>query len=402
MIDNVIDSKYGHRCSSKNICITGNDGKPLASKKVHVELVNHKFLFGQGAFDVLRYVTNENNAQEHEFFRERVEKFLDLYNYGTLPFYWGQFEREEGKPQTEALKAAATFLKEKNVKVKGHPLCWHTVCADWLLKYDDQTILDKQLNRIQREVTGFKGLIDMWDVINEVCIMPIFDKYDNAVTRICNYKGPLELTKMVFDKSVSCNPDGVFLINDFNTTDKYAELIEQLLEKGIPIKVIGIQSHQHQGYWGLEKLVKVLQRFEKFNLPIHFTENTLVSGDLIPPEIEDLNDFVVDEWPSTAAGEERQARELLEMYHELFAHPLVEAITGWDLCDGMWLGAPSGVLHKDNSPKPAYHALHDLIKKEWHTSYDAVTDENGNVTVNGFKGEYKVTCEDVTVNVNLD
>ena len=60
-------------------------------------------------------------------------------------------------------------------KVKGHPLCWHTVCADWLMKYDNETILKKQLERIDREVLGFKGIIDMWDVINEVVIMPIFN-----------------------------------------------------------------------------------------------------------------------------------------------------------------------------------------------------------------------------------
>ena len=60
-------------------------------------------------------------------------------------------------------------------KVKGHPLCWHTVCAHWLTKYDNETILKKQLERIDREVLGFKGIIDMWDVINEVVIMPIFN-----------------------------------------------------------------------------------------------------------------------------------------------------------------------------------------------------------------------------------
>lgn len=401
MSENKIDPRYSHRTSSKKVCFTGKDGKALGKKKVHVELVNHKFLFGQGSFDVLRYVTCED-AKEKEFLGERVQRLVDLYNYGTLPFYWGLFERNEGEPLTEPMKKAAQFLKDHDITVKGHPLCWHTVCAPWLLQYDDQTILDKQMARIEREVTNFKGLIDMWDAINEVCIMPVFDKYDNAVTRICNYKGPLELTKMVFEKSVSCNPDGVFLINDFNTTDRYAELIQNLLDNGVPIKTIGIQSHQHQGYWGLEKLNQVLERFEKFGLPIHFTENTIVSGDLIPPEIEDLNDFVVDEWPSTKDGEERQARELTEIYKTLFEHPLVEAITGWDLCDGEWLGAPSGVLHKDNTPKPAYFALKDLIKKEWRTSYDAVTDENGNIDVTGFKGKYKLSTEDDEMFVQLD
>ena len=47
---------------------------------------------------------------------------------------------------------------------------------------------------------------------------------------------------------------------------------------GVRIDVIGIQSHMHQGYWGREKTLAVLERFERFHLPIHFTENTLLSG----------------------------------------------------------------------------------------------------------------------------
>ena len=36
-------------------------------------------------------------------------------------------------------------------------MCWHTACANWLLKYDNKTIMQKQLERIDREVKGFKG-----------------------------------------------------------------------------------------------------------------------------------------------------------------------------------------------------------------------------------------------------
>ena len=34
----------------------------------------------------------------------------------------------------------------------------------------------------------------------------------------------------------------------------------------------------------------------------------------MPAHIVDLNDYQVDEWPSTPEGEERQAREISEMY----------------------------------------------------------------------------------------
>ena len=44
-------------------------------------------------------------------------------------------------------------------------------------------------------------MIGLWDVINEVVIMPIFDKYDNAVTRICQEYGRVPLVKAVFDEA---------------------------------------------------------------------------------------------------------------------------------------------------------------------------------------------------------
>lgn len=121
----------------------------------------------------------------------------------------------------------------------------------------------------------------------------------------------------------------------------------------------------------------------------------------MPAYIEDLNDWQVDEWPSTPEGLERQAREASEMYTELFAHPLVEAITTWDLTDGKWLKAPSGVLTVDNKEKPVYDALMGLIHGEWETKETFVTDANGEVSITGFKGEYDVTAEGKTVRVSL-
>lgn len=377
-----------HRQVNKRVRFTDVSGNPLAGKDIKVKQTAHKFLFGCGGFDFMPYVIDGN-----EFFKDITEKWLEIFNYATLPFYWGNFEPEEGKPDTENLLKTAKYLQSKGVKVKGHPLCWHTVCADWLLKYDNKTIMEKQLGRIDREVTGFKGVIDMWDVINEVVIMPVFDKYDNAVTRLCNEKGRVGLVKEVFDEARKCNPDAVLLLNDFNTSPKYEELIEECLEAGVPISAIGIQSHQHQGYWGAEKLNDVLERFGRFGLPIHFTENTLISGDLMAPHIVDLNDWQVDDWPSTEEGEARQCKEVEEMYRILFAHPLVEAITTWDFKDGAWLNAPSGFIRRDKTTKPSYDMLKKLIKDEWFTDTTVKTDADGWALVNAFKGSYLIEAD---------
>lgn len=382
-------NKYEHRKAEASVIVTDEQGNPLKNARLHVKLTDHKFMFGCGAFDVLAYV-NCPEPEAKKLFSVRAEKWLDTFNYGTLPFYWGTYEPEEGNVQKENRAAAADYLRKHNVRLKGHPLCWHTVCADWLLKYDNETILKKQLERIERDVDAFKGSIDMWDVINETVIMPVFDKYDNAVTRICNHIGRIPLIKQVFEAAKKANPDAVLLLNDFNTSAAYEQVIEQCLDAGVPIDVIGIQSHQHQGYWGREKLEDVLQRFGRFGLPIHFTENTLLSGSLVPAHIQDLNDYHNDDWQSEPDGEERQKNQLEEMFRILFDTPSVEAVTMWDFSDGAWLNAPSGLLRRDGTSKPAYDMLKELIKNEWHTEYDVVTDEHGQAEVCGFKGSYTV------------
>ena len=113
----------------------------------------------------------------------------------------------------------------------------------------------------------------------------------------------------------------------------------------------------------------------------------------MPPEIVDLNDYQVEEWPTTPEGEERQAKEWEEMMRILFAHPLVEAVTGWDFADGAWLGAPSGLIRRDNTVKPAYKALDHLIHEEWETNVSATTDTQGHLEFEGYRGVYEAEYE---------
>ena len=388
-----------HRKATIALRVVDATGNPVAGRKLRLDQTSHDFLFGSGAFDA---IPRTNEHKDDPFFRDRMDKWLRLFNYGTMSFYWGRYEPEEGKPEYVSRMNASRFLVEQGKTVKGHPLCWHTACADWLMAYDDKTILDKQLQRIHRDVTAFAGVIDIWDVINEVVIMPVFDRYDNAITRVCKRYGRVQLVKEVFDAAKAANPNALLLINDFNLSDKYARLIADCLDAGAPIGAIGLQTHQHQGYMGAQKLGEILTRFEGFGLPLHFTENTLVSGHLMPPHIVDLNDYQIPEWPSTPEGEERQAREWEEMYRILFDHPLVEAVTGWDFADGAWLGAPSGVIAKDNREKPAYHALQRLIHGEWETHGEITTDASGRAEVTGFKGGYALTDGERAAGFRLD
>ena len=379
------------RMTNAMLTIVKTDNTPLTNQEVTIAQTSHKFLFGTAAFDLVPFTNGEYIGEKKEQAEQRADKIAALFNAATLPFYWARFEPQRGKPMTEQVQNATRWCINHGMVTKGHPLCWHTLTADWLLSMSNAEILQAQITRIQRDVSDFRGLIEMWDVINEAVIMPIFNKYDNGITRVCKQLGRIKTIKTMFEAVRGVNPTATLLINDFDISPAYDILVEGCLEAGIQIDVIGIQSHMHQGWWGVEKTLQVLENFERFNLPIHFTETTLVSGRLMPPEIVDLNDYQVTDWPTTPEGEDRQVQETIQHYKTLFAHPLVEGITWWDSFDGGWLNAPAGLIRKDGSGKPAYEELMKLIKGEWWLPPTKLgTDDKGQIQINGSPGEYKL------------
>jgi GH35 family endo-1,4-beta-xylanase len=389
--------KFEHRKHTATLHAHLPDGLPAVGVSIEARQKTHRFMFGCGGFEALNLWEGKNavpaDSKDRAFIEDRLEKAFAINNYATLPFYLGAYEPEEGQTDEDRMRLAAQWYSDRGVRMKGHPLCWHTACADWLMKYSDEEIIQRISGRIKREVKAFKGSIDIWDVINEVVIMPIFDKYDNALTRACKKLGRVGLVKEAFASAKEANPCALLILNDFNVSSSYEDLIDACLQAGVPIDAIGIQSHQHQGYWGEEKILEVLDRFSRFGLPIHFTENTIISGELMPAFIDDLNDWQTALWPSTPEGEERQARELSKMYEILFAHPLVQAITFWDSADGGWLNAPSGLLRADNSLKPAYIALNEKINGQWRTNERLAADAAGKIRFRGFLGDYEAKAE---------
>lgn len=383
-----------HRMITRTLTLADDDGEPLAGADVTVRQRRHALEFGCVGLDP---ATSEESRQR---------AWLDLFDTATLPAYWGRFEPVRGRPRTEALMRAARWHAERGVRLKGHPLVWHTVKAPWL---DDLPLGEVEgllRARIRREVADFAGVIDVWDVINEAVIMPRFtnepDGVPNAITRLCAHLGRVEMVRLAVEEARSAGGSTQLLINDFDLGPDYERLIEDVLAAGIAIDAIGLQSHMHQGFRGEERLLETCERFARFGLPLHWTETTLVSGDLMPAHIGDLNDFVAEEWPSTPEGEARQAEEIVRHYTTLVGHPAVASITYWGLEDGGWLNAPSGLVRADGSLKPAYHALRDLVRGEWWLPETSMrTDHEGRLGIQGLPGEYEIDVAGSVVGVEL-
>ena len=380
-----------HRTGSAELTLSAPTGEPLVDQEVVLAQTRHGFEFGNIGFDLVGHAAGEEDRGQ------LAEDWLRLFNTATLPFYWGTYEPERGNPGTEQLRTAAHWFGERGVRLKGHPLVWHTVKAPWLDELPTSEVAEVVRARVRREYHDFSGLIDTWDVINEAVIMPEFrnepDGVPNALSRLAREIGRVGIVRLAFESARETNPAARLLINDFDLSSRYEDLITELLEAGVRLDAIGLQTHMHQGFRGEHQLTEVADRFARFGLPLHFTETSLVSGDLMPPDVVDLNDHVVSEWPSTSEGEARQAEEIERHYRTLVGHPAVAAITYWGITDrNAWLGAPIGLLRADGSRKPAYDVLDGLINGEWWLPPTTLrTDAQGRLRITGFQGDYQVS-----------
>ncbi|WP_150461597.1 endo-1,4-beta-xylanase [Nesterenkonia ebinurensis] len=398
------DPELHHRRATAQLTLTNQHGEPLTDREVTIAQTRHQFQFGCIGFQLIDWANGA--SQDPEYDAALAEHWLGLFDTATLPFYWGRFEPQEGEPRTDELRNTARWFAEQGVRIKGHPLVWHTVCAPWLLGKPLDEVERLLRARIRREVSDFAGLIDTWDAINEVVIMPVFTAEDNAVTCLARIKGRVEMMRIAFEEARAANPNATLLLNDFNMSTAYECLIEATLEAGIRIDRLGLQSHMHQGPWGQEKTERVLERFSRYNIPIHFTETTILSGEPAPRDIGDINELHAEpgEWPSTDEGEQFQADALEDHYRRLFEHSAVEALTYWGFPDrDVWLNAPAGLIRRDGTPKPAYHRLRKLFRSEWWTSEATLrTDEQGRASFTGFLGKYRVTVQGRNAEVSLD
>ncbi len=369
-----------HRKADAAISVVDAAGRPLADAEIDVQQTRHAFLFGCNIFCW-------DGLPEKKLEQAYRQRFAELLNYATLPFYWTGYEPQRGKPNHRHAEEVARWCRQHGIQTKGHPLAWNCGDAPWYPNDPDE-LFRLQLGRIEDCVKRFAGLINRWDVVNEateydrVAFVKLSPKHSAMWKKV----GQVAFARDCFLQARQANPRATLIINDYYAGPAFERLIEQLVDQhGKRVyDVIGIQSHMYGSVWSTQEIWRVCQQFGRFGVPLHFTETTILSGD--------RSWQTKDYWPSTPRGEARQAREVVRFYTLLFSHPAVEAITWWNFCDFYAdMASPAGLVRKDMTPKPAYEELKKLIKGKWWTSTRLRTGANGSGDFRGFLGDYRLT-----------
>jgi len=276
---------------------------------------------------------------------------------------------------------------------KGHPLHWHEVPPSWLTEGDLDNMEEMIKERVSDIIKLFGKHVKIWDVVNEINRAK---KFTDIISRYEVKTGEANVIEMLVNLVHGINTDAKLLLNECDFSEGFSQIITELQNKKVKLHALGLQTHMHAGIFPLGDVWELAERFARFGLPLHFTELSILSG-----HCEGKVDYYSqngNKWITSPASEEKQAQQAVDMYTLLFGHPAVEAITWWDLVDGQWLMAPSGLVSSELEPKPVYAALMNLIKGEWWTDVSLSTDIKGQCTANAFFGTFDIS---VSYNGNI-
>ena len=118
----------------------------------------------------------------------------------------------------------------------------------------------------------FKGRIKIWDVVNEPRPNSPIEQIDP------------DFILHAFQWAHEEDPEALLTFNETtllgndDRINTFAGLIEEALNKGAPIDIIGVQGHLRGRWLTVDKVYEGLDRFAQFGLPIHITEFDVPMG----------------------------------------------------------------------------------------------------------------------------
>ncbi len=375
-----------YRKGEATIQVADRSGKPLADATIVVRQQTHEFLFGCNLFVLDQFATPELNGRYKS-------AFTNIFNFATVPFYWGDLEPVKGKPRygedspyiwrRPPTDRMVKWCLANGITPKGHAFLYvkNMFMPEWTARKDPEALRRQSAKHIAELAKRYGRQIPIWDVVNEeIPRMRHPDEWPAV---------PSDFVPWSFREAARRLPESAMLIlNDgtheaHDTTAEYESLIKGALDQGAPVRGIGIQFHVYNRAGMLNgkslppaQLAAVYERLGRLGLPLYITEIT------VPGKEEN--------------GAALQAEIVANLYRLWFSTPKMAGITWWNLCDGGAFQeenkALGGLIDQDMKPKPAYQALDQLINREWKTTLTLKTDSNGKATFRGFYGKYAVEC----------
>jgi len=386
-----------HRKANMQIQVIDQQGNPLSNVPVRIEMQRHLFAFGSA-------ITPRKLANNSGFNATYQSKILDLDGNGhgfnwvvtENALKWDAWEGNYTSTPSETVNAI-NFLTHNKIKVRGHVLLW----PGWDVMPSDMQANSNNpnymLNRINAHLNtmlnypGIQGKVKEWDVINE--IVHVRD-LENALKGSTGFPTGREVYPQVFSQTQQEAPNLVKYINDYNILNNssvsagdyllYKSFIQEIIDAGAPLDGIGFQAHMGGALIAPDSLYAIIDDcYQTFGKDIKITEY-------------DQSDNIPDSLAAKYTG---------DFLTSIFSHSATNGFLMWGFWDGAHWGSNAPLYYSNWQPKPTHAVFTDLIFNQWWTDSTLTTDANGNLSLRGFKGDYKITATlngvDVVANLEL-
>lgn len=381
---NAAINKY--RKGQFTIRLLNRKGEALQGYSMHFHQNNHHFDWGFSSAQTL--------CSEDPLVEKKTKYIKKLFNCTTAKCYWDErwhqpIEHEEGSRILNRFISEIQWGLVNGLKVKGHPLVWtvRKAIPSWMDGYSYEEQMEKLEFHVRDLIRVGGGSVTMWDLCNEMLWEPSLRHLPDrewphleTIDEILTYLEPA--VHWAKDE----NPKAVYSLNDYGLVKTYApgvtsgqqrrryvDLITEMRKRGCAPDEIGTQCHV-AGWYSAREFNNMLNDLYRAGLPMQVTEFWA-----------HLKDYPFE----NAAGPEEKVSALIEnvkmIYTLAFAHPGVNHFTYWGSRE--W-------FEEDGNPTSLYWAVHNLIKNNWMTETNAITNADGEVKVNGFYGEYDVVVKD--------
>ncbi len=349
------------------VTVKNSNGLPVKNALVKVEMIRHAFLFGSFMDGPLFENTTNGRRYREEIFK--------LFNAATTPFYmgdgsWGWYSSEQVR---QDYRLRAEWLVDNGFHTKGHVLIWPG--RQWMTPYfrsllnQPEQLRQALVEHLETVVPVGRGAgVVQWDVMNEPYtnhdVMDVLG--DGVIVEWYN-----KVHELHPEARLILNETGVIISGgDEHVQNNLARIVELLQAAGAPLHGLGFQGHFGADLTSPQRLLKILDRFAAYGLPIQITEFDI-----------DIDD------------EEAQADYTRDFLTLIFSHPAVDKFVMWGFWEPIhW--RPRGAMIRSNwSYKPNYYAYNELVNQRWRTRAEGHTDADGMFVTRGFLGDYHIVVE---------
>ncbi len=358
-----------HRKADFTVELRDAEGFPMGGVPVGLKLVRHGFGFGS-AVAASRLLAVGTDSDRYRGVITQWFNTVVLEN----DLKWPEHEANPGRA-----RSAVTWLRQRDLAVRGHTLIWPGTNSPWFLPADvpglfgDVARLRSRINgRFTNILERFRGEIVEWDVVNE----PLHERAVEGVM------GRAEVASW-FQLARNLDPRAVLYLNEYANIESATRVgvtnlrvyAEDLRSRGAPVDALGLQGH-FSGF--LASPVELWRRFD------------LLSGQGAGVGPGGEYPLRITEFDVNVSDERVQGDYTRDFLTAAFAHPAVTGVLLWGFWENQHWLPPAALFRRNWEPKPNALAWSNLVHRVWTTEVGLVSSPAGVAGFRGFKGEYEV------------